>query len=106
MENNLGGPVWHASVAWQDLAGPRPIVLMIPAQIIRLSYAARKALDGVGDARLGEWSETGERAIHLLRRLTASEWGDRPWGMDYRHCAEGERRLAPVRHLLPGGWVG
>lgn len=34
---------------------------------------AERALLGVGDARLGEWRETGACAVHLRRRLTDAE---------------------------------
>jgi hypothetical protein len=35
---------------------------------------ARRALHGVGDAKLGEWVEQGERGVfHLRRRLSAAE---------------------------------
>lgn len=38
-----------------------------------MSWAmAERALRDVGDARLGEWRETG-RAVHLRRRLTDAE---------------------------------
>jgi hypothetical protein len=62
---------------------------------------AERALDGVGDASLGEWRETGDVAVHLRRRLTPIEWGDKPWGMDYRATFEGKKRLDRIVRYLP-----
>jgi hypothetical protein len=64
-------------------------------------HAAERALHGVGDATLGEWREPGRTAVHLRRRLTAAEWGDRPWGMDYRGTFEGRKRLDRVVRYVP-----
>ncbi len=58
----FGGPVWHASVA-QAREYP----------MMRRETLAREVLDGLGDASLGEWVEEGERAVHVRRRLTATE---------------------------------
>jgi hypothetical protein len=68
---------------------------------VKLWWTAIDLLSGVGDAKFGEWRETGDLAVHLRRRVTAEEWGERPWGMDYRGTEEGERRLAGVRAWLP-----
>lgn len=63
---------------------------------------ARRALDGVGAPDLGEW--TG-RAFHLRRRLTPEEQSTVGDVLDIRGTEEAERRLRPVRHLLPEGWA-
>lgn len=57
---NLGGPVWHAS-------GSSPFGEDAAWRI------ADAALEGVGDARLGEWRERGARAVHVRRRLSDVE---------------------------------
>lgn len=59
---NLGGPVWHASIA----ADGFPIWPVLEAE-------AERQLRGVGDATLGEWRERGGRAFHIRRRLTERE---------------------------------
>jgi hypothetical protein len=65
---------------------------------------AHVALWGVGDTIAGEWREEGKTAVHLRRRLTKAEWGDRPWGMDYRGTPEGHARLAANQAWLPVGY--
>ena len=57
----LGGPVWHTSV--------RPRTRVTEKQLRRM---ADKVLEGVGDARLGEWQERHE-SIHVRRRLSERE---------------------------------
>jgi hypothetical protein len=57
---NLGGPVWHASVAGS----------LIKAV---LWQEAERQLAGVGDPLLGEWRETTAKAVHLRRRLSERE---------------------------------
>lgn len=84
--------MWHAS------AGAQGIVL---GNKTLLGYA-RKALDGVGDAELGEWVEIGERAVHLRRRLSEHEAGVVGPVMDVRGTPEAEQRLRYVRRLVPG----
>ena len=56
----FGGPVWHASVAGSVIKAV-------------LEREALRQLEGVGDASLGEWRETGEKAFHVRRRLSAAE---------------------------------
>lgn len=97
MENDYGGPVWHASVAHHTEEGLTPEWLQ-PNDGRRLLHAA---LDGVGSATLGEWGEGLKFSRHLKRRVTDAEWGGRAWGMDYRKTKEGEARLAQVAALLP-----
>jgi len=65
---------------------------------------AQRALHRVGDGTLGEWRGSGREAIHVRRRVTADEWGDKLWGMDYRNTPEYAVRIAPVVHLLPLGY--
>lgn len=96
MEQHYGGPVWHASIA------PRGIVLA-EATLRRFAFAA---LAGVGDATLGEYEEPlNGRAFHLRRRLSAEEHALVGEVVDVRGTPEAERRLRPVRHLLPAGWA-
>lgn len=57
----LGGPVWHTSV--------RPIQLVSEKELRRMT---NRVLDGVGDARLGEWVERHE-SMHVRRRLSEVE---------------------------------
>lgn len=98
--------MWHASASYASRTGLRPLRLVqldVRARL-ELASALHDALLGVGDATLGEWTEDGEVAVHYRRRLTAEEWGDRPWGIDYRGTEEGARRLAAVAHRLPPGW--
>lgn len=103
MEAGFGGPVWHVSVAVHNRIGPIPVVLWSAAQHDRAWAMTQRLLHRVGDST-HEWTENGKRAVHLRRRLTDTEWGGKPWGMDYRNTAEGRRRLEPVRHLLPIGY--
>jgi hypothetical protein len=51
--------VWHASVSGFSRQACR--------------YKALQALDGVGDEKLGQWEEIGEKAVHVRRRLTDDE---------------------------------
>ena len=92
----LGGPVWHASAA------PFPITLW-PIRTVLESWAFM-ALEGVGDARLGEWTDWTGKAFHLRRRLTDIEVLKVGPVVDVRGTPEAARRLAPVRHLLPPDW--
>jgi hypothetical protein len=87
--------VWHASIA------PRGIVLA-ESTLRRFAVAA---LDAVGDAKLGEYEEYSGRAFHLRRRLSLAEQALVGDVVDVRGTPEAERRLRPVRHLLPAGWA-
>ena len=59
MDLNFGGPVWHASVV---AATPQSSRIL-----------AEQALQGRGDASLGEWVEQPMRAVQIRRRLTPDE---------------------------------
>ena len=101
MENGYGGPVWHASVAWQHPGGIRPILMLTDGQKREMWKVAGTALVGVGSIVLGEFRERLERSLHVKRRLSVYEWGGKPWGMDYRHSAEGWNRLNATALYLP-----
>lgn len=95
----LGGPVWHASAATM-----RPEFGDVDMRILR--GIAEDALAGVGDRRLGEWTEWTGRAFHLRRRLRAVEQRLVGAVVDVRGDAEEmARRLQPVAHILPPGWT-
>lgn len=64
---------------------------------------ARSALEGRGDAQLGEWMETSTVTFHLRRRLSAEERrlaGDLEV-LDERGTASGRERLDGVFKLYP-----
>jgi hypothetical protein len=90
MEEGYGGPVWHASAA---PLGVTPVAS-------HLRECALAALDGVGDASLGEWEEWTGRAFHVRRRLTDEECAGLEV-VDVRGTDEARRRLAAVRRFLP-----
>jgi hypothetical protein len=70
-----------------------------------LKGKARQALEGVGDASLGEWMETGRAAVHLRRRLSDAEVEEGAFKVvDVRGTPEATARLEPVRRWLPPGW--
>ncbi len=94
---NFGGPVWHASVAKAGLAFPR-----------KLEDMARRALEGVGDASLGEWREQRPdgRCVHVRRRLSTAEAKLIRDPRDIRGTVEESERLAAVMRFLPPGWSG
>src|SRR5690348_8096320 len=88
---NLGGPVWHASVAGS----------IIKAVLWR---EAERQLAGVGDPSLGEWREVGDKAVHLRRRLSEREQRTAGPVMDIRRSDEAgmrARRLGPLLRLMP-----
>jgi hypothetical protein len=59
----MGGPVWHASAS----AVNTPTAWAM----------AERALQDVGDARIGEWREHGNNGVvHIRRRLSAAERED------------------------------
>ena len=106
MENGYGGPVWHASAALQRPEGLAPVATLHINQAVDMLLRLRDALAGVGDPALGEWTEHLERSIHIKRRLTAEEWGGKPWGMDYRRTPEGLARIEAIARTLPAEWRG
>lgn len=62
---------------------------------------ARNALKGVGDVGLGEWQERGEKAVHVRRRLSATEQeviGDM---CDLRGTDEGQKRFERALRWMP-----
>jgi hypothetical protein len=75
-----------------------PIVPLLEAQ-------ARRELAGVGDPRLGEWTEWTGRAFHLRRRLSAREQRTVGPVEDIRGSLEAARRYdrlpAQYRALIP-----
>lgn len=87
MDMNLGGPVWHASVAGSILKAV-------------LWREAERQLAGVGDASLGEWRETGDVAVHLRRRLSEREQRAVGPVEDIRRSGEARMRAARVGGML------
>lgn len=64
---------------------------------------ARRALDGVGDASLGEWEAPGDVAFHLRRRLSAIEQRVVGPVVDVRGTPEATRRYTRAQRYLPAG---
>src|ERR1043165_3464171 len=85
----LGGPVWHVSVARPGVA--------IPAT---LEAECRRQLAGVGDPSLGEWPEWTGRAFHLRRRLSAREQRGVGPVEDIRRTPEARQRAERLGSLL------
>lgn len=88
----FGGPVWHASARLY-----RPAGSSVSAQEL-----ASRALDGVGDASLGEWHEQGHNDVfHIRRRLSKSEQKERGLTMiDIRGTPDEGARYAVVYREL------
>jgi hypothetical protein len=89
----LGGPVWHVSVASPGI----PIKGVLEAE-------CERQLAGVGDAALGEWREWSGRVFHLRRRLNAREQREVGPVVDVRGTAEARRRaerLGPLLRRVP-----
>jgi hypothetical protein len=86
---NLGGPVWHASVATPGI----PIPALLEAE-------CHRQLSGVGDPTLGEWTEWTGRAFHLRRRLNDREEQRVGPVIDIRRTPEALRRAALLGELL------
>lgn len=86
----FGGPVWHASASAINAATAWGM--------------AERALQGVGDAALGEWRERGHRGVvHIRRRLTAAE-REAAGGLgvrDIRGSAEERMRLGALLRDAP-----
>ena len=92
----LGGPVWHASVA--ALPQVKPIEKY-------LRRAARKALGGVGDEELGEWTEFTGFCFHLRRRLSAEEQIIVGEVVDVRGTPEALRRFELMKPHIRGPFI-
>lgn len=69
-----------------------------------LARIAYEQLAGVGDSSLGEWTEMGEIAFHLRRRLTASEEATVGPAVDVRGTWESTKRRAAVDRFVPPGY--
>ena len=92
----LGGPVWHASVA--------PVKLTLPHEALwELAY---EVLGPVGDASLGEWKESGDRAFHLRRRLSRREQVTIGPVVDVRGNHDGWKRWAAMQPHVPAALRG
>jgi hypothetical protein len=101
MEQNYGGPVWHASAAMD----PRYAFYEVVDREGILCATAGAALAGVGDPAAGEWREWTGRAYHLRRRLTADEAALVGPVVDVRGTPEGDRRLGLIApYVPPGAW--
>lgn len=88
MDEGFGGPVWHASV-------------MNSGSVFTAQLLARRALDGVGDASLGEWNDE-RKAVHIRRRLSALEEAASGLSMrDLRGQGEGMTRLNKLFAQFP-----
>lgn len=85
----LGGPVWHVSVASPGL----------PLRA-RLEAECERQLTGVGDATLGEWREWTGRAFHLRRRLSVREQRAVGPVVDIRGTPEARQRAERLGSLL------
>jgi hypothetical protein len=87
---NLGGPVWHASVAGEGRLWTERL----------LEAEAERQLAGVGDAELGEWREWTGYAFHIRRRLTRREQRGVGPVVDVRRTPEAFARAARLGELL------
>jgi hypothetical protein len=63
-----------------------------------------RVLDGVGDATLGEWYESGGLAFHVRRRLSEVEARIVGTVVDIRETPEALQRFERMRRHLPPGW--
>jgi hypothetical protein len=86
---NLGGPVWHVSVASPG----------VPLRH-RLEAECEQQLRGVGDVSLGEWREWTGRAFHLRRRLSPREQRHVGPVVDIRRTPEALQRAQRL-----GSWL-
>lgn len=85
----LGGPVWHASV-------------QAPTREMALERIEHELRD-VGDASLGEWLEDGTRPtlVHLKRRISAPEAEIVGGIRDLRGTPELKRRMRELLRAAP-----
>lgn len=80
---NFGGPVWHASGRGTH-----------PGQARRIALSA---LEGVGNASLGEWEEKGNNGVyHVRRRLSAEEQNMVGDARDIRGTTEESKRISAL----------
>lgn len=84
------GPVWHASVAPRRAFYGRSLC----------ERRALTALDGLGDAALGEWREWTGAAFHIRRLLAPHEQASVGPVVDIRRTPEAARRAAALGNLL------
>lgn len=78
--------MWHASVSVRPQYARR-----MPEY--KLRPVAYRLLAGVGDARLGEWTEYNGSYLHVRRRLTPAEAAQVNAPVDLRGTAEGWERF-------------
>ena len=98
LEQGYGGPVWHASIAHH---GKR----RLPPGVEHFDRCHR-ALQNVGDHRLGMWTEGGGIAFHLRKRLSLPEQAAAGLVVaDIRGTPEAAERLEAVRRWLPDGYT-
>lgn len=83
--------MWHASAS----------SLGMPLPTAPLRSLALRALEGVGDAGLGEWEDAGEKVHHVRRRLTPDEEAITGPAMDVRDTVEAITRFAVVQQFIP-----
>lgn len=95
----LGGPVWHVSVSCAPQYGASTDTLL------RECYVA---LEGAGDASLGEWTERGDKAVHVRRRLSDLERAShkRLSAVDIRGTFEARERTAKMQQHVPSFYRG
>jgi len=60
-----------------------------------------EVLEGVGDDALGHWEESGVKAYHIRRRLSAAEEALIGPACDLRGSKEAEERLSKAWRYLP-----
>jgi len=84
--------VWHASTAPLGKLG-------LSESYLR--ERAHEALEGVGNASLGQWEEYSGYAFHLRRRLTPEEQQAIGEIADIRGTPEQIKRWRRVRRFLP-----
>jgi hypothetical protein len=84
-----------------------PLVEGLSMEFLR--EKARAALNGVGDASLGEWETVLWGALTLRRRLTAREQRSVSGLRDLRGTPEAKRRWKVVERYIPEeqrqGWI-
>ena len=91
--------MWHVSVSPQQT----------PLGVATLERVARKEIEGVGDASLGEWMELTGKAFHLRRRLSEVEAVNVGPVVDIRRTPEAARRARALgdrlRFVPPEVWA-